>query len=98
MSKLTLTIPSHVELTVRRPNGDTEVIRHPSLTSINDKVFAQIAASTKAAGRGEVLSYSNVTKQVEESDEMYAQRLAGEAADRATASTRNIERMMARGE
>jgi len=44
-------------LTVKRPNGKVEQIVHPSLTFITEAQFKQIQRDTKAAGRGEVLSY-----------------------------------------
>ena len=44
-------------LTVKRPSGDVETIVHPTLTNISPAQFAQIQRDTKAAGRGEVLSY-----------------------------------------
>jgi len=44
-------------LTVKRPSGDVETIVHPTLTNISPVQFAQIQRDTKAAGRGEVLSY-----------------------------------------
>lgn len=65
MAKM-LTVPSHLELTIRRPNGAVETIRHPQWKQISDSDFGKIKAATLAAGRGEVLSYANVTMQVEE--------------------------------
>ena len=44
-------------LTVKRPNGEIESIVHPKLTFITEAQFKQIQKDTKAAGRGEVLSY-----------------------------------------
>jgi len=44
-------------LTVKRPNGEVENVIHPTLTHISPFQFAQIQRDTKAAGRGEVLSY-----------------------------------------
>lgn len=79
----TLQMASHVELTIRRPDGSIEVVRHPKLAAINDRIFALLVSATKAAGRGDVLSYANITKDVEETDAVLAQRLAGEADDRA---------------
>ena len=89
MSKMTYTTPSHVELTVRRPNGNVEVVSNDKLTQINDRTFAQIVAQTKAAGRGDVLSYTNVSKNVVETDAQYAARLAGEKRDAEINADRN---------
>lgn len=55
-----VTVPSHVLLTVVRPNGITEVIRHPTIKSLLDKEFKVIQEMTKKAGRGDVISYENV--------------------------------------
>jgi hypothetical protein len=98
--KQTLTIPSHVELTIRRPSGEVETVVIPTdrARELSDGLFAQIVAATKAAGRGDVLAYKNCTKDVIESDQMYAERLAGEAADREYYASKRLERMMAYGE
>lgn len=98
----TLKMASHVELTIRRPDGNIEVVRHPKFAAINDQIFAQLVSATKAAGRGDILSYANITKDVEETDVVLAQRLAGEAADHAydayKAGHDAIARMSAGGE
>jgi len=44
-------------LTVKRPNGVIETVVHPSLNTITPVQFDQMQAATRAAGRGEVLSY-----------------------------------------
>jgi len=44
-------------LTVKRPSGNVETIVHPTLTNISPAQFAKIQRDTRAAGRGEVLSY-----------------------------------------
>ena len=44
-------------LTVKRPSGKVERVVHPKLTFITEAQFKQIQRETKAAGRGEVLSY-----------------------------------------
>lgn len=46
-----------VELTVKRPNGKTEIVIHPTLKFISKCNFEQIQRETKTAGRGDVLSY-----------------------------------------
>lgn len=60
----TYTTPSHVEIDIRRPNGEIETVnltaKAAHMTEISDRMFAQIQRDTKAAGRGEVLAYRNV--------------------------------------
>lgn len=54
------TVKSPIKLTlkIKRPNGETETVTHPNLKYINAAQFKQIQAATKAAGKGEVLSYN----------------------------------------
>ena len=85
----TVQIPSHVMLTVIRPNGVTEIVRHPTFTEISEQTFKAAQAATAKAGKGKLVSYENVKKQA-----TYTMT----AADLATESTENIERMMAFGE
>jgi|GEM_PF-3102599 len=98
MNKMTHTTPSHVDLTVRRPNGNVEVVRNDKLIQINDRTFAQIVAQTKAAGRGDVLGYTNVTATHTETDAQYATRIAGEKSDAAIRADRNAVRAYGCGE
>lgn len=45
-------------ITVQRPGGEVETIDlYPKLTGMTDHMFATIQRDTRAAGRGEVLSY-----------------------------------------
>lgn len=46
-----------VELTVKRPNGNTEIVILPNETVIGKSRFEQIKKATKASGKGDVLSY-----------------------------------------
>lgn len=99
MSKITYTVPSHVELTIRRPGGNIEtVIMTKPVRRITDREFSEIKAATAKAGRGEVVGYVNVTTEHVESDADYAERIALESADRDYASSKRMERMMAYGE
>jgi hypothetical protein len=52
------------ELTIRRPDGtvETKLAEIPGFRACNPQLFARIKAATKAAGKGEVLSYRNLTK------------------------------------
>ncbi len=65
MSKMSYKTITHCELTVIRPNGKTEIV---TLTDkrkdMNDHIFAQIVKGTKAAGKGELVSYRVFTKDV----------------------------------
>jgi hypothetical protein len=85
MAKM-LTVPSHLEITIRRPSGGIETITHPKFRTISDKDFRDIKAATLAAGRGECLSYVNVTKQVEEPAEFGKLTADERAYDASTAA------------
>lgn len=67
----TLQIPSHVEVDVRRPDGQVETVRPTNpvtggvLRTITQRQIAELKAATSAAGRGEVLDVRNVTRTVE---------------------------------
>lgn len=85
-----LMINDGCEIQVRRPNGQIEVVANPAgIREMNNILFAKIVAATKAAGKGEVLSYVNKTKPAE---------YVVTAADAATDSTAQIERIMRAGE
>lgn len=82
-------VADYCELTIRRPNGETEVVRANGFTALNDQRFARVKTETAKAGRGDVLSYRNVTK---------AATYTTTEADAATDSTARIEKTMAYGE
>ena len=89
MARMTYTLPSHVELTVRRPDGSVETIRAEKLGGyINDAIFTKVVAATKAGGRGDVLSYRNVTREHTETDAEMAERERLEAIEAARAAPR----------
>jgi hypothetical protein len=99
MTRMTYTVDSHVELTVRRPGGTVETVVAEKLgIRINDAIFAQVAAATKAAGRGDVLSYRNVRREHTETDTQHAERMAGEATDRMLDNERAFDRYLRAGE
>lgn len=52
----------HLLLTVVRPNGTTEIVKHPTIKYVTEREFAEIKRMTKAAGRGDVISYKNVMR------------------------------------
>lgn len=87
--KISVQVWAGTELTIRRPDGSVEVVRNDKLGKINDVVFAKVRAATKAAGRGDVLSYRNLTK-----DAAYTVTQADVDTDTAA----RIERTMAAGE
>jgi len=50
-----------VEVVIRRPNGEIEAVDVSSkYYRMTDAAFAKIKAATKAAGRGDALSYRNI--------------------------------------
>lgn len=87
--KIEVQVPDYCELTVRRPNGEIEVVRGNGFTALNDKLFARVKTESAKAGRGELLSYRNVTK---------AASYTTTEADAATDSTARIEKTMRYGE
>lgn len=91
--KVEVDVPMHVLLTIRRPNGEVEKVKVTpgGFKTINDKIFSQIVAATKTAGRGEVLSYENIKK-----TEIKILKLT--EADIAGIESDNIAKMMAYGE
>jgi hypothetical protein len=56
---------SYCNVTVRRPNGEVETIRHPSISKMNDRVWAQMKQAMTKAKKGECLSYENLTESKE---------------------------------
>ena len=70
MSTYTTSSPVRAELTIRRPNGTVEAVVWPNDSRLSQVKFEQIRKATREAGRGEVLSYSNIapTYQMSEMD------------------------------
>jgi len=52
-----------IYLTIRRPNGTTEEVPWTKSDSMNQNLFAQIQATTRNAGRGDVLTWRAVEPQ-----------------------------------
>ena len=74
------------EIVIHRPDGSVDVVANPAGTNeLNPALFARIKAATKAAGRGDVVSYKNHKK-----DAVYVVT----AADAATDSTSKIIKLM----
>ncbi len=89
----TLTVPSHYELTIRRPNGVIETVPGPAAAgrSIDERMFARIKQATADGGKGEVLSYANMTKEIERDP----RHIAAAAAERAYNAGHNAVANMA---
>lgn len=62
-NKIKIQMPLRAEITIRRPNGNVETVPAPGTKELNDKLFARIKEATKSAGRGECLSYENLTEE-----------------------------------
>lgn len=62
----TVTIPSHCLVTIRSPNGNVETIKHPNVLTMTPKLWSDMGRAMKAAGRGECVSYENITQEVPE--------------------------------
>lgn len=65
-----ITIPSHCMVTIRRPNGDIETINYTQATNgqvftMSPKVLTMVNNLMAKSNRGEIISYENITKDVE---------------------------------
>ena len=65
MSK-TITVPSHVEMDIRRPTGQIETVIRKDISVFTARDFGLVKAATAKAGRGECIAYRCVTKEVED--------------------------------
>lgn len=84
--KITVKVSDGCEVVIRRPNGELETVQNPAgCREMNPALFARMKAATKAAGRGELVSYKNKQKDAE---------YTVTAADAAVDSTAQIERLM----
>lgn len=63
-----------VEITVKRPNGEIEIIIHPKIDWMNDQIFAQMNKAMKDAGRGVCLKYRNIDAVIEMEERDYQGR------------------------
>jgi hypothetical protein len=81
---------SHTEITIRRPNGNIEVVINKDRIW-NDKLIAQARKATLAAGRGEIIGYKNVNKETK-IRELTDEEKAMAEYDRAYRSTVNAMR------
>ena len=64
-----------VEVTVQRPSGEVETVIHPHITYMTPKLWDEVVANTRKAGRGEPIRYQNITETPEPSaaDKAYSQ-------------------------
>lgn len=94
----TVTIPSHVIVTVRRPNGDIETVNYtekvPQVRAMTKRTLDTINNAMREANRGEIIAYENITVDVE-APKPSAADLAEEEYIR---NTNAIYRMAAGGE
>lgn len=66
----TVKIPSHVMVTVKRPNGSIEQMDYTAATkgqvrTMTQKLLATVNKAMAAAGRGQVIAFENITKEVD---------------------------------
>lgn len=59
---------AHCMVTIRRPNGIVETVRHPHIVHMTDALLAKMRDAMAAAGKGEVLSYVNHKSEPTEAD------------------------------
>ena len=66
----TVKIPSHVIVTIKRPNGAVEQMDYTAATkgqvrTMTQKLLATVNKAMAAAGRGEIVSFENILKDAE---------------------------------
>ena len=95
----TVKIPSHVIVTIKRPNGAVEQMDYTAATkgqvrTMTQKLLATVNKAMAAAGRGEIIAFENVLKDAE-APKPTAADMAEEAYIR---QTNAVYRMAAGGE
>lgn len=60
------------EITVKRPNGEIEIVTNDKFAVINDTLFGKMREATRNAGKGELLSYKYVDTRTGAEKEMLA--------------------------
>ena len=89
-SQIKVMVSDGCEITINRPNGTVETMANPGgVREMNQIIFAKMAKATKAAGRGDVVSYRNLQKEA-----FYKVT----SADAATDSSAQIDRILKAGE
>ena len=87
------------QLTVKRPNGQIEIVdTTEKLRIITDAVFNQVKAATAKAGRGEVLSYENIFEDVKIEAPQTEEDMAAEEAFYAATESDTVNKMSRMGE
>lgn len=76
----TIQVADYTLMSVRRPSGDVEQVRKEG--GMSDVAFAKMQAATKAAGRGDLLSYEVVMRTAVVAG--YAAAVAAERSDDAS--------------
>ena len=101
-----ITIPHHCELTIKRANGTIETVDYTAATraagraiimTIRPKDFVEMQKAYKAAGQ-ELLSYNNVTQEVEDAKPTAAEIASDKAHAEYVAGYNRIAGMAAGGE
>ena len=52
------------EITIRRPNGQVETLCHPKVSQMTQAVWDQFCRAMATGGRGEGLSYENLSEEI----------------------------------
>ena len=65
----TISIPSHCMVTIRRPNGEIETMNYTAATKgqvveMSPKTMEFVNGLMEKAGRGRIVDYENVSKEV----------------------------------
>lgn len=95
----TVNIPSHVIVTIKRPNGAVEQMDYTAATkgqarTMTQKMVVTINKAMAAAGRGEIIAFENILKEV-----AAAKPTAADIAEEAyIRQTNAVYRMAAGGE
>lgn len=92
-----------VEVDIRRPDGTIETVRvkynNKELGRITEREYQAYCQAVRAAGRGECLTYRNLTQTKSCDPSFLAEYTAAVAAERAYTNSHNAQlRMMAGGE
>lgn len=101
----TITIPDFCEITIRRANGDIEIVNYTDATkgsrtvikTMDRKYFAALQTAYKGAGQ-ELLSYRNVTKDCESAKPTDAEIASDKAHAEYVAGYNRVAAMSAGGE
>lgn len=62
------------EITVKRPNGQIETLIHPTIKVMVEGILTQANAAMKAANRGEIINYKNISAIIEKEEKDYLKK------------------------